>query len=42
MKFHTAFIFIISYLTWSIIKNLPAMEETPVWFVGWEVPLEKG
>ena len=21
-----------------LIKNLPAMQETPVWFLGWEVP----
>ena len=25
-----------------IVKNLPAMQETPVRFVGWEDPLEKG
>ena len=23
-------------------KNLPAMQETPVQFLGWEDPLEKG
>ena len=25
-----------------LAKNLPAMQETPVQFLGWEVPLEKG
>ena len=25
-----------------LVKNLPAMQETPVRFVGWEDPLEKG
>ena len=25
-----------------LIKILPAMQETPVWFPGWENPLEKG
>ena len=25
-----------------LIKNLPAMQETPVQFLGWEDPLEKG
>ena len=25
-----------------LVKNLPAMQETPVQFPGWEVPLEKG
>ena len=24
------------------VKNLPAMQETPVWFLGQEAPLEKG
>ena len=24
------------------VKNLPAMQETSVRFMGWEVPLEKG
>ena len=26
----------------SIIKNLPAMQETGVWSLGWEYPLEEG
>ena len=25
-----------------VVKNRPAMQETPVWFLGWEDPLEKG
>ena len=25
-----------------LVKNLPAVQETPVWFLGQEVPLEKG
>ena len=25
-----------------LVKNLPAIQETPVPFLGWEVPLEKG
>ena len=25
-----------------VVKNLPAMRETPVQSLGWEVPLEKG
>ena len=24
------------------VKNPPAMQETPVWSLGWEDPLEKG
>ena len=24
-----------------LVKNTPAMQETPVWFLGWEDPLEK-
>ena len=25
-----------------MVKNLPTMQETPVWSLGWEDPLEKG
>ena len=25
-----------------LVKNPPEMQETPVWFLGWEDPLEKG
>ena len=25
-----------------LVKNSPAMQETPLRFLGWEVPLEKG
>ena len=24
-----------------LVKNQPAMQETPVWFLGWEDPLKK-
>ena len=24
-----------------LVKNIPALQETPVQFLGWEVPLEK-
>ena len=27
---------------WQLVKNLPAMQETPVQFLGQEGPLEKG
>ena len=30
-----------SLIAW-LVKNPPAMQETPVWFLGWEDPLEKG
>ena len=34
-------------ITWAsliaqLVKDLPAMQETPVQFLGWEDPLEKG
>ena len=29
-------------LTAQLVKNLPAVQETPVQFLGWEDPLEKG
>ena len=29
-------------LTAQLVKNPPAMQETPVQFLGWEDPLEKG
>ena len=25
-----------------MVKNLPVMQETQVWFLGWEYPLENG
>ena len=33
-----------SLLTWiaQLVKNQPAMQETPVRFLGWEDPLAKG
>ena len=33
---------IIASLIAQLIKNLPAVQETPVLFLGWEDPLEKG
>ena len=30
------------HLIAQLVKNLPAMQETPVQFLGWEDPLEKG
>ena len=30
-----------SFLGGLVVKNLPAMQETPVWSLGWEDPLEK-
>ena len=32
----------ILHLVAQMVKNLPAMQETPVWSLGWENPLEKG
>ena len=29
-------------LTYELVKNLPAMQETPVQFLDWKDPLEKG
>ena len=29
-------------LTAQLVKNLPATQETPIRFLGWEDPLEKG
>ena len=31
-----------SILIAQLVKNPPAMQETPVWFLGWEDLLEKG
>ena len=30
------------FLEVQLVKNPPAMQETPVQFLGWEYPLEKG
>ena len=35
-------IYLIPSLIAQLVKNLPAMQETPVWFLGWEDLLEKG
>ena len=32
----------IPLVTQNMLKNLPAMRETQVWFLGWKDPLEKG
>ena len=32
----------IASLVAQLVKNLPAIQETPVRFLGWEDPLEKG
>ena len=31
-----------AFLIAQFVKNLPAMQETPVRFLGWEDPLKKG
>ena len=31
-----------AFLVAQLVKNLPAMQETPVQFLGWKDPLEKG
>ena len=31
-----------TFLVAQMVKNLPAMQEIWVWFLGWEDPLEKG
>ena len=36
------FSFELASLTAQLVKNSPAMQETPVWFLGPEDPLEKG
>ena len=33
---------ILASLAAQVVKNLAAMQETPVRFLGWEDPLEKG
>ena len=32
----------IAFLVAQLVKNLPAMQETLVWFLSWEYSLEKG
>ena len=34
--------FVMGLLVTQLVKSLSAMQETPVWFLGWEDPLEKG
>ena len=33
---------VLTFLVAQMVKNPPAMQETPVQFLGWEDPLEKG
>ena len=33
---------VLASLVTQLVKNSPAMQETPVGFLGWEDPLEKG
>ena len=44
---HNLKIKLVKLITWAslvaqTVKNLPAMQETPVQYLGWEDPLEKG
>ena len=45
-KSHSGRVRIWTEAVWSLVaqmvKNLPIMQETQVWFLGWEGPLEKG
>ena len=46
-KFRRSMMHLINIAEWAsliaqLVKNLPAMQETPVRFLGWEDPLEKG
>ena len=42
IKYSNCPIFWLVSLIAQLVKNLPAMQETPVGFLGWEDPLEKG
>ena len=37
-----AYVYIYMYIVAQTVKKLPAMQETQVWFLGWEDPMEKG
>ena len=39
---HLSYLQVWASLIAELVKNLPAMQETPVKFLGWEDPLEKG
>ena len=41
-SFLAAIMFSMASLIAQLVKNLPAMRGTPVQFLGWEDPLEKG
>ena len=42
LQLYFAFMFIQASLVAQLVKNPPAMQQTPVRFLGWEDPLEKG
>ena len=42
LKFSCLFTYLIVSLMAQLVKNLPAMQETPVQFLGWEDPMEEG
>ena len=41
-KLHELSVHMGTSLIAQLVKNLPTMQETPVHFLGWEDPLEKG
>ena len=41
IKYLTNYLFWVSLIA-QLVKNPPAMQETSVWSLGWEDPLEKG
>ena len=42
MTFSFTFKIMLASLVAQLVKNLPAIQEIPVRFLGWEDPLEKG
>ena len=42
LRFNVGKVKLRASLVAQMVKNLPAMQETLVLFLGWEVPLEKG
>ena len=41
-NYHLSYLHVWASLIAQLVKNPPAMQETLVWFLGWEDPLEKG
>ena len=41
-NYHLSYLHVWASLIAELVKNLSAMKETPVRFLGWEDPLEKG